>query len=96
MGGYSYNWVLKPRRWLINATGMVAVGYRQLISSGDERDSKSRVANTFKINLAAVYNHKALFAAFTARGMGYVNYNMGDLSHLNTIISFTAAVGMRF
>ena len=96
MGGYSYNWVLKPRRWLINATGMVAVGYRQLISSGDERDSKSRVANNFKINVAAVYNHKALFAAFTARGMGYVNYNMGDLSHLNTIISFTAAVGMRF
>ncbi len=96
MGGYSYNWVLKPRRWLINATGMVAVGYRQLISSGDERDSKSRVANNFKINIAAVYNHKALFAAFTARGMGYVNYNMGDLSHLNTIISFTAAVGMRF
>ncbi len=95
MGGYSYNWVLKPRRWLINATGMVAVGYRQLISSGDERDSKSRVANNFKINVAAVYNHKALFAAFTARGMGYVNYNMGDLSHLNTIISFTAAVGMR-
>lgn len=96
MGGYSYNWVLKPRRWLINATGMVAVGYRQLISSGDERDSKSRVANNFKINVAAVYNHKALFAAFTARGMGYVNYSMGDLSHLNTIISFTAAVGMRF
>ena len=96
MGGYSYNWVLKPRRWLINATGMVAVGYRQLISSGDERDSKSRVANNFKINVAAVYNHKALFAAFTARGMGYVNYNMGDQSHLNTIISFTAAVGMRF
>ncbi len=96
MGGYSYNWVLKPRRWLINATGMVAVGYRQLISSGDERDSKSRVANNFKINVAAVYNHKALFAACTARGMGYVNYNMGDLSHLNTIISFTAAVGMRF
>lgn len=96
MGGYSYNWVLKPRRWLINATGMVAVGYRELISSGDERDAKSRVANNFKINVAAVYNHKALFAAFTARGMGYVNYNMGDMSHLNTIISFTAAVGMRF
>ena len=96
LGGYSYNWVLKPRRWLINATGMAAVGYRELFNTEGTHDTKSQVANNFKINLAAVYNHKALFAAFTARGQGFINYNSGDMTHLNTILSFTVAVGMRF
>lgn len=96
MGGYSYNWVLKPRRWLVNATVMAAVGYRKLFYTEDNQDTKTQVANNFRINLAAVYNHKALFAAFTARGQGFINYNSGDMTHLNTIISFTASVGMRF
>lgn len=96
MGGYSYNWALKPRRWLVNATGMIAVGYRELFNTEGNHDTKSQLANNFKINLAAVYNHKALFAAFTVRAQGFINYNSGDMTHLNTIISFTAAVGMRF
>lgn len=96
MGGYSYNWALKPRRWLINATGMVAVGYRELFNTEVNHDTKSQVANNFRINVAAVYNHKALFAAFTTRAQGFINYNAGDMTHFNTIISFTASVGMRF
>jgi len=96
MGGYSYNWALKPRRWLINATVMAAVGYRELFNTEGNRDTKTQVANNFKINLAAVYNHKALFASFTTRAQGFINYNSGDMTHLNTIISFTASVGMRF
>ncbi len=96
MGGYAYNWVLKPRRWLINATGMAAIGYRKLFNTEIERDTRTQVANNFRINIAAVYNHKALFASFTTRAQGFINYNTGDMTHLNTIISFTAAVGMRF
>lgn len=97
LGGYSYNWVLKPRRWLINATGMIAIGYRELFNSESyHQDTKSQVANNFKVNIAAVYNHRALFASFTTRAQGFINYNIGDMTHFNTIISFTATVGMRF
>ena len=96
MGGYAYNWVLKPRRWLINATGMAAIGYRQLFNSEENRKARTQLANNFRINLAAVYNHRALFAAFTMRANGFLNYNTGDMTHFNTILSFTAAVGMRF
>ena len=88
--------MLKPRRWLINATGMAAIGYRKLFNTEIERDTRTQVANNFRINIAAVYNHKALFASFTTRAQGFINYNTGDMTHLNTIISFTAAVGMRF
>lgn len=96
MGGYAYNWVLKPRRWLINATVMAAIGYRQMNKSETELEALNKLANNFRFNLAAVYNHRALFASFTARANGYLNYNSGDMTHLNTVISFTAAVGMRF
>ena len=96
MGGYSYNWVLKPRRWLINATGMAAIGYRKHFNTEGTRNTKTQVANNFKVNLAAVYNHKALFASFTVRATGFINYNSGDITHFNSILSFTAAVGMRF
>lgn len=95
-GGYAYNWVLKPRRWLLNATGLAAIGYRQLFNSEEHRKARTQLANNFRINLAAVYNHRALFAAFTMRASGFVNYNSDDMTHFNSILSFTAAVGMRF
>ncbi|MCM1522296.1 MAG: DUF4421 domain-containing protein [Muribaculaceae bacterium] len=94
-GGYSYNWVLKPRKWLINGYGTVAMGYRRLFGTREGHDFRSLISNNFNLNLAAVYNHRALFAAFTAKIFGYFNYNT-RYTHFNTYPSFTLIVGMRF
>lgn len=96
MGGYSYNWVLKPRRWLLNVTALGALGYRKLVNSEEGHDARTQIANNFRLNLAAVYNHRALFAAFTVKTQGFLNYNSGDMTHFNAFLSFTASVGMRF
>lgn len=95
LGGYAYNWVLKPRRWVVNTLGIAAIGYRKLATEADERDVTSRIANNFRINIAAVYNHRALFAALTARMQGFVNYE-SRMTHFNAIFSLQGTVGMRF
>lgn len=96
LGGYAYNWVLKPRRWILNTLAMAAVGYRELATQADNRDVSTQIANNFRINVTAVYNHRALFAALTARMNGFINYNAHMFTHFNAIISLTGTVGMRF
>lgn len=94
LGGYGYNWVLKPRRWLFNVTAMGAIGYKR--SYEDATDGKrGLVANNYKLTLGLVYNHRALFAGFVARFNGFLYYNSA-FTHFNTINSFTGVVGMRF
>lgn len=99
-GGYTYNLVLKPRRWLINFFGSAAVGYRQIFGTREQIENESRKArnlmsNTVQANIAAVYNHRALFLALTARYTGYFCYNT-QFNHINSYPSLTAVVGMRF
>lgn len=96
LGGYTHNWVLSPRRWLLNSLVMVAVGYRKLATHADNVDISNQIANNFRLNLAAVYNHRALFASLTARMHGFINYNANDMTHFNAIFSLTGTVGMRF
>lgn len=96
LGGYAYNWALSPRRWVLNTSALLAVGYRKIMNSDYERPTRAMFANNFRLNIAAVYNHRALFVALTTRMQGFLNYNAGDMTHFNTYLSFTAAVGMRF
>lgn len=96
MGGYSYNLVLHPRRWLLNGTVMAAVGYKRQFDSEQRHPSISRFANNYRLNMALVYNHRALFASLTMRGQVFVNFTSTDITHLNSFLSLTAAVGMRF
>ena len=96
LGGYAYNWAIRPRKWVLNTSALVAVGYRQFLETSSHTSDIARFANNFRLNIAAVYNHKALFAALTTRMQGFINYNPGDMTHFNSYISFTAAVGMRF
>lgn len=96
LGGYAYNWVLRPRRWILNTVAMAAVGYRKLATQADNRDVSSQIANNFRLNVAAVYNHRALFASLTARMNGFVNYNAHEFTHFNAIVSLMGTVGMRF
>ena len=94
-GGYSYNWVLHPRRWLINAYGIGAIGYRNIVDTRKERDTRELIAHQLQLSTAVVYNHKALFASATIRFQGFLNYNSAVL-HFNTFPSFTLATGIRF
>lgn len=94
-GGYSYNWALTPRRWLINAYGTMAMGYRQVFGTREDGDMRSLISNNFKISAAVVYNHRALFASFNAKMMGFLNYN-SNYTHFNSFPSFDFVVGMRF
>lgn len=94
LGGYGYNWVLKPRRWLINATGMVAVGFKH--SFEDATDGRRNlVANNFKLSTSVVYNHKALFASLQARMDGFLYYN-SNFTFFNSFSTLSLNVGARF
>lgn len=94
LGGYGYNWVLKPRRWLFNVTAMGAVGYKK--SYEDSTDGKRNlVANNYKLTLGLVYNHRALFAGAVVKFNGFLYYN-SNFTHFNTLNNFSAIVGMRF
>lgn len=94
LGGYGYNWVLKPRRWLFNVTAMGAIGYKK--SYEDSTDGKRNlVANNYKLTLGLVYNHRALFAGAVVKFNGFLYYN-SNFTHFNTLNNFSAIVGMRF
>jgi len=94
LGGYGRNWVLKPRRWLLNLTATGAIGYKR--TSEDATDGKrDMVANNYKLSFSAVYNHRKLFASAQANFNGYLYYN-SNFTHFNTFSSLTLIVGMRF
>lgn len=95
MGGYAYNWVLRPRRWTLNATAMAAIGYKHLIDNERVTKTSEAVANQLRLNLAAIYNHRSFFASFTVRGSCFINYT-SSVSHLNSIVTLTATAGVRF
>lgn len=94
MGGYSYNWVLKPRRWLINVTAAPSIGYKSYYSNGV--DGKNRFVSTnIAAQMGVVYNHRSLFCALTLKGRGYFYFANG-YTFFNSTESATATVGMRF
>ena len=93
-GGYSYNWVLKPRHWLINATVLPSVGYRYYHLPGPD-DRREFVSTNLVMSSAVVYNHRALFAALTVKANGYF-YFTHDYTFLNTRLAGNLTVGMRF
>jgi hypothetical protein len=94
MCGYGYNWVLYPRRWLVNITAIPSVGYKH--SYEDSTDgSKDLFATNLKAMFSVVYNHRSLFASLTGRLDGNVYY--GDrYTFLNSMESLSLIVGARF
>lgn len=95
MGGYAYNWVLRPRKWLVNVTAMAAIGYKQLIDNEEVAQTSEAVASMTRLNVSAIYNHKWLFASLTMKGYAFLNFN-SDVAHMNSIVSFMATAGVRF
>lgn len=93
-GGYAHNWVLYPKRWLINLTLYPAFGYRHSYAESMDR-SKALIATSAHMRTAVVYNHKALFASLTGRFDGHFYFN-SRYTFFNSIESISLIVGARF
>lgn len=94
IGGYAHNWVLHPRRWLINLTVLPSIGYKHTYEDATvgKRDMFSTNMN---VNFSVVYNHRALFCAVNGRFDGFL-YFTKDFTFMNSQESLLATVGMRF
>lgn len=94
LGGYAYNWVLHPRRWLINATIMPSVGYKHSYEGATD-GRKSMFSTNGRLMLSGVYNHRSLFAALQANVEGHFYFAKG-YTFFNSIESLSLVVGARF
>ncbi|MCM1022058.1 MAG: DUF4421 domain-containing protein [Muribaculum sp.] len=94
IGGYAQNWVLHPRRWLINLTTLPALGVKHLRNASADR-KKDMFAANLKMTFSIVYNHKAIFTALTGNLDAGV-YAADNYSFVNSQESFSLSVGARF
>lgn len=94
MGGYAYNWALRPRKWLLNLTAMPSIGYRRTYD-----DATDGNRNLFSTNIrgmfSVVYNHRALFMSIRGEIFTHV-YFAPTYTFANTNGSLTAVLGCRF
>jgi len=93
-GGYGYNWALHPRRWLMNVTGTLGVGYKHTRqnNTGGKRDM---VATNVIASFSLVYNHRALFAAAQGHFTGNFFFDR-KYTFFNALSYLQFVVGMRF
>lgn len=93
-GGYGYNWVLKPRKWLLNFTIMPSIGYRRSYEDATEGD-RDMFSTSIRGRFAAVYNNRSLFASLSGNVLSHI-YHTSNYTFVNTDGSLTATVGLRF
>lgn len=94
LGGYGHNWVLAPRKWLINFTALPSMGYRHSYS-GSTEGRKNMVSSNVRARFAVVYNHKALFASLNGRFDAHLYFN-SKYAFFNSTESLSLIVGARF
>lgn len=94
VGGYGYNWVLSPGKWLINVTGMPMIGYLHSFE-GTTEGRKDLLSTNFLAMGSLVYNHRALFATAQLDFQGNLMFTKG-YTFFNSLSSFSAIVGVRF
>lgn len=94
LGGYAYNWAIRPRTWLFNVTALPSIGYRHTYSYSSE-GRKDMLSSNIRLRLAFVYNHRALFASLTGRFDGNLYFN-SRYAFFNSIESLSLIVGARF
>lgn len=71
IGGYAYNWVLHPKRWLINATILPSIGYRHSYEGATE-GRKDMFSTNVRAMMSVVYNHRSLYASLVGRYDGHI------------------------
>lgn len=75
MLGYGYNFVFKPKVWLLNITVLPEIGYKHSKMRRDDDPAKSLLSTNLKGMFSIVYNHRALFVSAQLNATGYVNYS---------------------
>lgn len=93
-GGYGKNWVLHPRRWLINLTGTLGAGYKHTRQNNTD-GKRDMIATDLLASFSVVYNHRALFVA----GQGHFTANFyfdRKYTFVNALNYLQLIVGMRF
>lgn len=94
LGGYGYNWVLYPKRWLINGTILPSIGYKRSYETATE-GRRNMFSTNIRAMASAVYNHRALFAALQLNFEGHV-YFSSDYTFFNSVESVALVAGVRF
>lgn len=92
--GYGYNFVLKPRTWLINIMLLPSIGYRY-----SYKDSSEGQRNLFAFDLygssSVVYNHRSLYASLALMLNGHLYFN-NKYTFFDSINSLSLNMGVRF
>lgn len=94
MCGYAYNWVLKPRKWLINGTILPSVGYKHSYE-GSTEGRKNMFSANIRGMFSVVYNNRSLFVSLSGRFDGHTYFGEG-YNFFNSTESVTLNVGARF
>ncbi|MCM1518346.1 MAG: DUF4421 domain-containing protein [Pseudoflavonifractor sp.] len=94
MFGYAYNWVLKPRKWLINVTALPSVGYKHSYE-GSTDGKKDMFSANIRGMFSVVYNNRSLFVSLSGRFDGHTYFGNG-YDFFNSTESLTLNVGARF
>lgn len=94
MGGYAHNWVLSPRKWLINLTALPSVGYKHS-NEGTTEGRKDMFSTNVRLMTSVVYNHRSLFASLQGNFEGHLYFTRG-YTFFNSIESLSLIVGCRF
>lgn len=96
VGGYSHNFVLRPKKWLINLTALPSLGFRHSYRRSSE-GRRSMVALNGHARFSLVYNHRALFASLAGRFDANLFFNGSyNYAFFNSTESLSAIIGCRF
>lgn len=94
LGGYAYNWVPRPKTWLVNVTVLPSIGYKHAYK--DSSDGLPHMVSTnIRGSFSIVYNHRALFVALMGKADLHF-YFAQNYTFFNSIESLSCNVGMRF
>lgn len=94
LGGYAYNWVPRPKTWLVNVTVLPSIGYKHAYK--DSSDGLPHMVSTnIRGSFSVVYNHRALFVALMGKADLHF-YFAKNYTFFNSIESLSCNVGMRF
>lgn len=93
-GGYGYNWVLRPRTWLINVTVLPMVGYMHSFE-GTTEGKKDLFSASAQAMASVVYNHRSFFATLQGNIEGNFMFTRG-YTFFNSLSSISLVAGVRF
>lgn len=94
LGGYAYNWVPRPKKWLVNVTMLPSIGYKHTYKGASDGLPHMISAN-FRGSFSVVYNHRALFVSMLGKADLHF-YFARNYTFFNSIESLSLNVGMRF